>query len=211
MKNLVVLVSGNGTNLQALIDAIQSGVLRNCRLAGVVSNNERAYALERGRAARVPTRVMDHRAFASRETFGVALLETLRTLEADVIALAGFLVVLPPVVIEAYPNRIVNVHPSLIPSFCGKGSYGLKIHQNALARGVKISGATVHLVDQGTDTGPILLQKAVPVLEDDTPETLQQRIMQEAEYPLLVEAIQLLVDERVEIRDGRTKISPSTE
>ncbi len=189
MLNVLVLVSGGGTNLQAIIDAVENGTIRNVRLAGVISNNYGVYALHRAENAGIQNEVVSPKDYPDRAAFNHALLERVNSYAPDLIVLAGFLVVIPEEMIDAYENRIINIHPSLIPSFCGTGYYGLKVHEAALARGVKVSGATVHYVDKGTDTGPILLQKAVEVLPGDTPKSLQQRIMEQAEWKLLPEAI----------------------
>ncbi len=189
---LVVLVSGGGTNLAAIIDAMEADQLGGAEIACVISNNPDAYALERAKAHGIKNLCIRPADFSDRKDYDNALLSALKEAGADLVVLAGFLVILPEVVIRAYPNRIINIHPSLIPSFCGKGYYGLKVHEAALKRGVKVSGATVHFVDEGTDTGPILLQKAVEVKEKDTPETLQRRIMEEAEWKLLPQAIRML-------------------
>lgn len=189
MLNIVVCVSGGGTNLQAILDGIRNGTIENTRIAGVISNNAGAYALKRAEAADVPAFCISPRSFENRQEFNRAFVEKLRELEPDLIVLAGFLVILPPEMIEIWRGRIINIHPSLIPSFCGTGYYGLKVHEAALARGVKVSGATVHYVDEGTDTGEIIFQKAVEVLAQDTPETLQRRVMEEAEWVILPAAI----------------------
>ena len=189
------LVSGGGTNLQAIIDSIASGKLTDTEIAVVISNNEGAYALERARKAGIEGIVLSPKSFADRETFNEALIEKIDSYHLDLIVLAGFLVKIPEGLVEKYPGRIINIHPSLIPSFCGVGYYGLRVHEAALARGVKITGATVHIVDQDMDTGPILLQKAVEVKEGDTPEILQRRVMEQAEWILLPKAIQMFADE----------------
>ncbi len=194
MLKFAVLVSGGGTNLQAILDALDAGKITNASLEVVISNNPTAYALERAKKHGIPTRVVSPKDFATREEFHDALLETLEEYQPDLIVLAGFLVVIPKKMVDRYPNRIINIHPSLIPSFCGTGYYGLKVHEAALARGVKITGATVHFVDAGTDTGPILMQKAVEVKDGDTPEILQRRVMEEAEWVLLPAAIQKLAN-----------------
>ena len=196
MLNIVVLVSGGGTNLQAIIDAVSSGEITNTRIAGVISNNKNAYALERAKNHGIKSLSISPKDFASRAEFNKSFLETVDGLKPDLLVLAGFLVVIPPEMIERYRNRIINIHPSLIPSFCGVGYYGLKVHEAALARGVKVTGATVHYVDGGMDTGPILLQKAVEVKEDDTPKTLQKRVMEEAEWVILPEAINRIANAR---------------
>lgn len=194
MLRVVVCVSGGGTNLQAIIDAVSNGTVTNTELVGVISNNYGVRALERAENAGIPATVVSRKDYESREAFNDGLLKTIRNFEPDLIVLAGFLVVIPEAVIEAYENRIINIHPSLIPSFCGTGYYGLKVHEAALARGVKVTGATVHYVDKGTDTGPILLQKAVEVKPDDTPEILQRRVMEEAEWKLLPKAIDMIAN-----------------
>ena len=196
MLRVAVLVSGGGTNLQSIIDHVEDGRLTGVELAAVISNNAGAYALERARKHGIPALCVSPKQFATREEFNDALLAAVNGIHPDLIVLAGFLVVIPPKMVEEYPNRIINIHPSLIPSFCGTGYYGLKVHEAALARGVKVSGATVHFVDAGTDTGPILLQKAVEVKEGDTPEILQRRIMEQAEWVILPQAIQMLADRK---------------
>ncbi|MBP5528533.1 MAG: phosphoribosylglycinamide formyltransferase [Lachnospiraceae bacterium] len=195
MLKIVVCVSGGGTNLQAIIDSIKSGKLQNTEIVGVISNNPGAYALERAKNAGIKGICVSPKSFADREEFNRAFLDALNDLNPDLIVLAGFLVVIPKIVIEAYRGRIINIHPSLIPSFCGTGFYGLKVHEAALARGVKITGATVHYVDEGTDTGPIIMQKAVEVLDGDTPEILQRRVMEQAEWIILPESIGLIAKE----------------
>ena len=189
MLRVLVLVSGGGTNLQAIIDGVQGGTIRNTELVGVISNNPGVYALERAGRAGIPAEVVSPKDYPDRQAFNRAFLEKVDSYRPDLIVLAGFLVVIPPEMIDRYEGKIINIHPSLIPSFCGTGYYGLKVHEAALARGVKVSGATVHFVDKGTDTGPIILQKAVEVLPDDTPEILQRRIMEQAEWKLLPQAI----------------------
>ena len=181
MLRVGVLVSGGGTNLQAILDAMDSGRIKNVQVEVVISNNAGAYALERARAKGIEALCVSPKSFASREAFNEALLETVDRYSLDLIVLAGFLVTIPPAMIQKYRNRIINVHPSLIPSFCGVGYYGLKVHEAALARGVKVTGATVHFVDEGVDSGPILLQRAVDVLPGDDPKTLQRRVMEQAE------------------------------
>lgn len=189
MLNIVVCVSGGGTNLQAIIDGVTGGRIRNTKIVGVISNNAGAYALTRAENAGIPAYCISPKNFGSREEFNQAFLGQLEALKPDLIVLAGFLVILPERMIEVYRERIINIHPSLIPSFCGTGYYGLKVHEAALARGVKVTGATVHYVDEGTDTGRIIMQKAVEVLEGDTPETLQRRVMEQAEWVILPRAI----------------------
>lgn len=189
MLNIVVCVSGGGTNLQAIIDGVKDGTIRNTKIAGVISNNAGAYALKRAENAGIPAFCISPKSYGSREEFNQAFLQKLEKLNPDLIVLAGFLVILPEKMIQVYRDRIINIHPSLIPSFCGTGFYGLKVHEAALARGVKVTGATVHYVDEGTDTGRIIRQKAVEVLEGDTPEILQRRVMEQAEWVILPQAI----------------------
>lgn len=200
MLKIVVCVSGGGTNLQAIIDSINSGKLENTEIVGVISNNPNAYALERAKNAGIKGICVSPKSFADREEFNKAFLDALNDFNPDLVVLAGFLVVIPKIVIEAYRGRIINIHPSLIPSFCGTGYYGLKVHEAALARGVKITGATVHYVDEGTDTGPIIMQKAVEVLDGDTPEILQRRVMEQAEWIILPESIGLIAKETKETK-----------
>ena len=207
MLDVVVLVSGGGTNLQAIIDAVESGGITNTRIAGVISNNKNAYALERAKKHGVESRCVSPKDFTSREEFNERFQEAVEELKPDLIVLAGFLVVIPPSMIERYRNRIINIHPSLIPSFCGTGYYGLKVHEAALSRGVKVVGATVHFVDEGTDTGPIILQKAVEVEPQDTPEILQRRVMEQAEWKILPEAIDLIANGKVSVSGGRAVVS----
>ena len=192
MLNIVVCVSGGGTNLQAIIDGVGNGSIQNTRIAGVISNNAGAYALKRAEAANIPAFCVSPKSFERRDEFNRAFLERLGELKPDLIVLAGFLVILPPEMIQTYRDRIINIHPSLIPSFCGTGYYGLKVHREALKRGVKVTGATVHIVNEIPDGGRILLQKAVEIREDDTPETLQKRVMEEAEWKLLPRAAELM-------------------
>lgn len=207
MLDVVVLVSGGGTNLQAIIDAVESGDITNTRIAGVISNNKNAYALERAKKHGIESRCVSPKDFTSREEFNERFQEAVEELEPDLIVLAGFLVVIPPSMIERYRNRIINIHPSLIPAFCGTGFYGLKVHEAALNRGVKVVGATVHFVDEGTDTGPIILQKAVEVEPQDTPEILQKRVMEQAEWKILPEAIDLIANGKVSVCGGRAVVS----
>lgn len=206
MLKIAVLVSGGGTNLQAIIDAIADGTITDTRIVTVISNNAGAYALERANAAGIAASCISPKNYESRALFNEALLEAVQASGADLIVLAGFLVVIPEQMIRAYRNRIINIHPSLIPSFCGTGYYGLKVHEGVLARGVKVTGATVHFVDEGTDTGPILLQKAVEVRQDDTPQSLQRRVMEEAEWKLLPRAIDLIAHDRVWVEGAKTVI-----
>ncbi len=202
MLKIAVLVSGGGTNLQAIIDAIRDQVLRDVRIELVISNNHNAYALERARLAGIPAECISPKDYETREQFHEALLSRLTESGVDLIVLAGYLVVIPEILVNAFERRIINVHPSLIPSFCGTGYYGLRVHEEALKRGVKVTGATVHFVDSGTDTGPILMQKAVEVREGDTPKELQQRVMQEAEWKILPETRQRIADVRIKLGRG---------
>ncbi len=206
MLKLAVMVSGGGTNLQAILDAIASGEVTNARVVKVISNNSRAYALERAAKAGIPSLCVTRKEFPVPEQFDQALLAALKECGADLVVLAGCLVVIPQSVVDAFPNRIINIHPALIPSFCGTGYYGLRVHEAALARGVKVTGATVHFVDGGTDTGPIILQKAVEVRDGDTPELLQRRVMEQAEWIILPRAIDLIANGRVAVEDGRVRI-----
>lgn len=189
MLRVGVLVSGGGTNLQAILDAVDRGDITNAEIALVLSNNKGAYALERAKKHHVPALVVSPKDYATRQEFNQALISTLVEYKLDLVVLAGFLVVLPPEMFEVFGGRVINIHPSLIPAFCGKGFYGLKVHEAVLARGCKVTGATVHYVDEGTDTGPIIDQKAVYVQPGDTPQTLQRRVMEEAEWVLLPKAI----------------------
>ena len=206
MLNLAVLVSGGGTNLQAIMDAIDQGLIKEARIRTVISNNADAYALERARNYGVEGLLLSPKDYDSREDFHQALLDALLEREIDLVVLAGYLVVVPPVVIRAFENRIINIHPSLIPSFCGTGCYGLHVHEKALERGVKVSGATVHFVDEGTDTGPIILQKPVAVEQEDTPGSLQKRIMEEAEWVILPKAIDLIARGKVHVNGRKVTI-----
>lgn len=201
MLNVVVMVSGGGTNLQAIIDAVHSGKITNTRIAGVISNNQNAYALTRAEENGIATQCISPKQFSDRTEFNKALLDVVDAMEPDLIVLAGFLVVIPPEMIRKYEHRIINIHPSLIPSFCGTGYYGLKVHEAALARGVKVVGATVHFVDEGTDTGPIILQKAVEVQNGDTPQILQRRVMEQAEWQILPRAIDLIANGKVSVTE----------
>jgi len=194
MLRVTVMVSGGGTNLQAILDAVDQGKIRNAEIAAVISNNPGAYALERARKHGIPAVCVSPKEYESRELFNEALLRALKDTGADLVVLAGCLVVIPESIIREYKGRMINIHPSLIPSFCGTGYYGLKVHEEALKRGVKVTGATVHFVDEGTDTGPIILQKAVEVKPGDTPKVLQQRVMEEAEWILLPKAIDMLAN-----------------
>lgn len=207
MMKMAVLVSGGGTNLQAIIDAIDSGKITNAEISVVISNNANAYALERAKHHGIEALCVSPKSFSSREEFNQKLLETIQSYQVDLVVLAGCLVVIPEIMVKAYPNKIINIHPALIPSFCGIGYYGLKVHEGVLKRGVKVTGATVHFVDEGTDTGPIILQKAVEVHQDDTPEILQRRVMEEAEWKIMPEAINLIANHKVQVIDGLVKIS----
>ena len=202
MKNIVVLVSGGGTNLQALLDAQARGEIRNGKITAVVSSPPGAFALERAKGANVPGHVVNRKDYDSRESFTEALLGKLSELNADLIVLAGFLYILSPAFVERYENRIINIHPALIPSFCGDGFYGLKVHEKALEYGVKLTGATVHFVSAEADAGPIILQKAVAIEEGDTAEILQKRVMEQAEWKLLPEAVSLFCQGRLHV-EGR--------
>lgn len=199
MLKVCVCVSGGGTNLQAIIDAIDAGTITNTKIVRVISNNKGVFALERAKKHNIDAVAVSPKDFESRELFNEALLASIDEVEPDLIVLAGFLVVIPEMMIQKYRNRIINIHPSLIPAFCGTGYYGLKVHEAALARGVKVTGATVHFVDEGTDTGPIILQKAVEVLPDDTPKVLQQRVMEEAEWKILPQAIDMIATQKIHI------------
>ena len=203
MLKLAVLVSGGGTNLQAIIDGIADGTITNTEIGVVISNNQNAYALERAKAAGIPAACVSPKNYADRQTFNQALLQTIQSYEPDLIVLAGCLVVIPEIMVQTYPNKIINIHPSLIPAFCGTGYYGLKVHEKALERGVKVTGATVHFVDEGTDTGPIILQKAVEIQQGDTPKILQRRVMEQAEWVIMPKAIDLIANDRIEIKDGK--------
>ena len=207
MLRVVVLVSGGGTNLQAIIDAVAAGTITNTEIVGVISNNPEVYALERAKKAGIPNLCISPKQYESRDAFNRALLNAVDGFQADLVVLAGFLVVIPKMMIERYRNRIINIHPSLIPSFCGTGFYGLKVHEAALEKGVKVVGATVHFVDEGTDTGAIILQKAVEVQQGDTPEVLQHRVMEQAEWMILPQAIDLIANGRVEVVDGKVVIN----
>ena len=207
---IVVLVSGGGTNLQAILDAVDSGTITNTEVAGVISNNPGAYALERAKAKGIPALCVSPKQFASRAEFNEAWLAAAQSFEPDLVVLAGCLVVIPEAMVKAFENRIINIHPALIPAFCGTGYYGLKVHEAALARGVRVTGATVHFVDAGTDTGPIILQKAVYIQEGDTPAVLQRRVMEEAEWKILPAAIDLIANGRVHVEDGKVRIDQYT-
>lgn len=202
MKRIAVLVSGGGTNLQALIDAQNRGELKGGTIAAVLSSSPDAYALERAKQANIPGYVVARRDFADNRALSIALLDKLKALDIDLVVLAGFMYVLTEEFVKAYPNAIINVHPALIPAFCGEGFYGLRVHAQALAYGVKLTGATVHFVSEECDGGPVILQKAVEVREGDSPKTLQRRVMEEAEWKLLPRAVSLFCEDRLTV-DGR--------
>ena len=208
MLKVVVMVSGGGTNLQAVIDSVKNQTITNTQIVGVISNNKNAYALKRAEENGIPSECISPKNYETREIFNEKLLQAVKAYEPDLIVLAGFLVVIPPAMIGEYKNRMINIHPSLIPSFCGTGYYGLKVHEAALARGVKVVGATVHFVDEGTDTGPIILQKAVEVESGDTPEILQRRVMEQAEWKILPRAIDLIANGKVTVEGNKTVILP---
>lgn len=202
MQKIAVCVSGGGTNLQAIIDAVDSGKIRDTQIALVVSNKKDAYALERAKKAGIPSQYISPRDFSDREAFGQAMVDTFQEREIDLIVLAGYLVIIPEIMVKKYRNKIINVHPSLIPAHCGKGYYGLKVHESVLAAGNKITGATIHFVDEKADHGPIIMQKSVAVVEGDTPEILQKRVMEQAEWCLLPKVIDMIGQGRVEVIDG---------
>lgn len=210
MKRIAVLVSGGGTNLQALIDAQDRGELQNGSIAAVISSSPAAYALERAAKAHIPGYVVARRDYPSNQAMTLALVEMLKELRIDLVVLAGFMVILTQEMVRAWPNAIINVHPALIPSFCGEGFYGLHVHEKALQYGVKVSGATVHFVSEECDGGPIILQKAVAVKPDDTPETLQRRIMEECEWKLLPQAVSLFCRDRLEVQGRIVHIKEET-
>lgn len=207
MLKTAVLVSGGGTNLQAIIDSIADGRITNTEISVVISNNKNAYALERAKQVGIEAICISPKDYETREAFNEAFLEKLDSYGVDLVVLAGFLVVIPEKMIAKYRNRIINIHPSLIPSFCGTGYYGLKVHEGALSRGVKITGATVHFVDEGTDTGPIIAQRAVEIQNGDTPEILQRRVMEEAEWILLPQAIDDIANGRVKVTEGKAVVT----
>lgn len=206
MLRVAVCVSGGGTNLQAIIDAVTSGKISNTEIVQVLSNNPGAYALKRARQANIPAVCVSRADHPDKEEYNQILLETLQSAKPDLIVLAGFLVVIPAAIVRAFPNRIINIHPSLIPSFCGSGYYGLKVHEGALNRGVQVTGATVHFVDEGTDSGPIILQKPVAVHADDDARSLQLRVMEEAEWKILPKAIDLIANDKVRVKGRRVTI-----
>lgn len=203
MLKIAVLVSGGGTNLQAIIDKIEDGSITNAKIEVVISNKRDAYALERASAHNIQTKSIIPKEFKDRDEFSNELLKAIDSYHVDLIVLAGFLIIVPEIIVKKYENKIINVHPSLIPSFCGDGYYGLKVHEAVLARGNKVTGATVHFVDEGTDTGPIILQKTVVVLDGDTPITLQERVMIQAEWNILPKAIDLIANDKIEIINNR--------
>ncbi len=205
-KNIVVLVSGGGTNLQALIDAQKSGQIKHGRITCVISSKEGVYALERAKNNGIKTRTVIRKAYADVVTYSQAILDALQEEQADLVVYAGFMTILDELVVKAFPNKMMNVHPALIPSFCGKGYYGLRVHEEALKKGVKLTGATVHFVTEICDGGPIILQKAVAVEENDTPETLQRRVMEQAEWQILPQAVALFCEDKLEVRNDRVYI-----
>lgn len=207
MLKIAVLVSGGGTNLQAIIDSIENGSITNAEITTVISNNKNAFALERAKKHNIEGVCIAPKDYGNREQFYDALLTALEERNVDLIVLAGYLVVIPEIMIQKYRNRIINVHPSLIPSFCGTGYYGLKVHEGVLSRGVKVTGATVHFVDEGTDTGPIILQKAVMVEQGDTPEVLQRRVMEQAEWKILPQAIDMIANGKIAVEDNRVVVT----
>ncbi|MBP3242366.1 MAG: phosphoribosylglycinamide formyltransferase [Ruminococcus sp.] len=206
MKNIVVLVSGGGTNLQALIDAQKSGIIKGGKITCVISSKEGAYALERAKNNDIPSRTIPRKNYPDAKSYSLAILDALREEKADLIVLAGFMTILDECVTSAYPYRIINVHPALIPSFCGEGFYGLKVHEAVLEYGVKVSGATIHFVNEKADAGAIILQGTVDVLPDDTPEVLQKRIMENVEWKLLPKAVSLFCQDKITIRDGKAYV-----
>lgn len=206
MKNIVVLVSGGGTNLQALIDAEKRGEIKNGKITCVISSKSDAYALERAEKANIPSVVIPRKEYPDKLSYSKAILDELDKQKADLVVLAGFMIILDEIVTKAYPYKIINVHPALIPSFCGEGFYGLKVHEKALEYGVKVSGATIHFVNEKADAGAIILQGAVDVENNDTPETLQRRIMENIEWKLLPKAVSLFCEDRISIKDGKAYI-----
>ncbi len=206
MKNIVVLVSGGGTNLQALIDAQNSGEIKNGEISCVISSNPNAYALTRAQNNNISTEVIRRKDFAEFDEYDNALTNLLKSKNADVVVLAGFMTILGSKVISAYRNKIINIHPSLIPSFCGEGYYGLKVHEAALEKGVKVTGATAHFVNEVCDGGPIIIQKAVEIQNGDTPEILQKRVMEQAEWKILPKAVSLFCEDKIIVKDNKTEI-----
>lgn len=211
MLRVGVLVSGGGTNLQAILDGIQNKTITNTEIVTVISNNQNAYALERARKHGVEALCISKKQYETTEQFYDALYQALEERKLDLIVLAGYLVVIPERIIKRYENKMINVHPSLIPSFCGTGYYGLKVHEKALERGVKVTGATVHFVDYGTDTGPIILQQPVIVKQGDTAKSLQQRVMEEAEWNILPKAIDLIANGKVRVEQGHVVLEESAQ
>lgn len=207
MLKIAVFVSGGGTNLQAIIDNIESKKIRNSKISLVLSNKKDAYALERAKKHNILGKVLSRKDFDTNDDYCRQLLDVLESMDIDLIVLAGYLAILPKAIIDRYPNRIINVHPSLIPAFSGKGYYGLKVHEGVLERGCKVTGATVHFVDEGTDTGPIILQKVVLVKDDDTPESLQKKVMEEAEWLILPQAIDLIANDKIKVVDRKVFIT----
>lgn len=203
MLRVLVLVSGGGTNLQAIIDSVAQGKITNTEIVGVISNNKTVKSLERAGNAGIPAVSVSPRDFENRDLFNEAFLAQVNKFEPDLVVLAGFLVAIPPKMVEQYSNRIINIHPSLIPSFCGVGYYGLRVHEKVLERGVKVTGATVHFVNEGMDEGPIIAQKAVYIQEDDTPEILQRRVMEQAEWILLPQAIDDIANDRIQVVNNK--------
>ena len=206
MKNIVVLVSGGGTNLQALIDAQARGEINSGKITCVISSKDGAFALERAKKADIPTVVIPRKEYADSKAYSEAILAELNKQKADLVVLAGFMTILDQCVTKAYPYRIINVHPALIPSFCGEGFYGLRVHEKALEYGVKVSGATIHFVNEKADAGAIILQGVVNVENDDTPEILQRRIMENVEWKLLPKAVSLFCEDRIQIKDGKAYV-----
>lgn len=203
---IAVLVSGGGTNFEAIVTRIKEGRISNVEVAVVISNKQTAYALERAKNHGIEGICVDPKVYESQEEFGRAMVKELQKREIDLVVLAGYLVILPKELTSAYEHRIINIHPSLIPAFCGKGYYGLKVHEEVLKRGCKITGATVHFVDEGTDTGPIIMQRAVEVLDGDTPSVLQQRVMENAEWEILPQAIDWIANDRIEVVEGNVVV-----
>ena len=206
MKNIAVLVSGGGTNLQALIDAQNSGIIKNGKITSVISSKEDAYALERAKQNNIPTRVIPRKDYNSVSEYTRAVTNALIEEKAELVVYAGFMTILDEQIVKAFPNKMMNVHPSLIPSFCGKGYYGLHVHEEVLKKGVKLTGATIHFVTEECDGGPIILQKAVEVRNDDTPETLQRRVMEEAEWVILPKAVSLFCENRIEVKNNKAYV-----
>ena len=206
MLKIAVLVSGGGTNLQAIIDCIESGEISNAKIEVVISNNPDVKALSRAKRHGIDAICLSSKDYQSREEFNEALLTKIQSYHVDLVVLAGYMVVIPPMMVKAFPNRIINVHPALIPAFCGTGYYGLRVHEAVLNRGAKVTGATVHFVDEGTDTGPIILQKSVDVKADDTAESLQRRVMEQAEWTIMPRAIDLIANDKIDVVDNIVKI-----